>query len=132
MLKPKLDEREKPRPKHGNPNKDRFRRSKKHESRIATALGGKRLPRSGGLAWSKHDSTTAGGDVQTAIEVVEHKRTEKKSMAVQLEWLHKVAAAAKRSLKDPAVVLTFEDGLKQPEDWVLIPLDVYTRLTRTD
>lgn len=110
------------------PNKDRYRRSRKHETRVGTALGGKRLPRSGGLAWSKHDKTTAGGDVCTPIALVEHKRTEKQSLSLKLEWLQKVEAAARRLHKDPAVVITFEQKLRSPEDWILLPLAVYKRL----
>jgi hypothetical protein len=120
--------KEKPKPKWADANRDRFRRSKKHEERVAGVLGGKRLPRSGGLAWSRSDATTAGGDLKTEVALVEHKRTENQSISLKKEWLHKVAAAAKRSNKDPAIVITFEEKLQPPEDWILIPVEVYRRL----
>lgn len=112
----------KPSPKWTEPNYNKQKRSTKHEKRIATAFGGKRLPRSGGLPWSKWDKTTAGGDVSSAKLHLEHKRTEAKSLIVQLEWLEKVSAAARRCAKDPGLVITFERKLKPPEDWVLLPM----------
>jgi hypothetical protein len=129
MLKPKLDEKDRPKPKAGNANAERFRRSKAHENRIAGKLGGSRLARSGGLPWSKHDSTTAGGDIKTKGWHLEHKRTEHDSMSIKKEWLHKVSAAARQRAKDPGLVVTFENKLAAPEDWVLIPMAVYQRLT---
>ena len=133
MIKPKIltdddQPKAKPKPKWADPNKDKFRRSKKHENRLADKLGGKRLARSGGMAWSKWDSTTAGADVTTKDFHIEHKRTEKDSMSLKKEWLEKVSAASLRVSKDPAVIVTFEEANRAPKDWVMIPMDVFERM----
>lgn len=118
----KTDTPKHPRPKWTDPNYDKQRRSTKHEKRIAVAFGGKRLPRSGGLPWSKWDQTTDGGDVTSGKLHLEHKRTDAKSLAVKLEWLEKVSDAARRRSKEPGLVITFERKLRPPEDWVLLPM----------
>lgn len=110
-------------------NSDRAKRSKKHEQRIATKLGGKRYKASGAERWSKWDKKTARGDISTPTLHVEHKRTDRLSMSLKREWLDKVMAGARDQCKDPAMVLTFEDpDGKNPQDWVLIPMDVLLRL----
>jgi hypothetical protein len=65
-----------------------------------------------------------------APALLEHKRTDKKSMILERAWLDKVRAGARRLAKEPALGITFEQKLRPPEDWVLIPLDVYQRLTQ--
>ena len=124
-------------PKRGEPqwlndphgNRDRARRSMKHEDRIAGKFpGGRRYPRSGGQSWSKRDhKTTMGGDVGTPNLHIEHKRTDKASMSLKLEWLEKVVEGAKRQMKDPALVITFEQPGRPPEDWIMVPLAVALR-----
>lgn len=59
---------------------------------------------------------------------LEHKRTEKGSMAVKLDWLQKVSMAARCCSKEPGLIVTFEKGLQKPEDWILIPLATFQRL----
>ena len=109
-------------------NKDRARRSKKHEIRVAGVMGGRRIAQSGARAWSKWDKTTDQGDIRTPLFHVEHKRTVNASMSIKKEWLDKVSDGAKRSGKDPALVITFEDEVrKKNEDWILVPLDVAMR-----
>lgn len=120
----------KPQLKWLDPNHDKYKRSKKHEDRLGKRLGGKRIPRSGGLAWSRWDKTTANGDVSIPDFHLEHKRTDAKSMSLQQEWLSKVSEGARRTGKDPGVVITFERTGKAPEDWALIPLDVFERLLK--
>jgi len=119
-----------PRPKVFEANHDRFKRSVREESRVAKALGGQRLPRSGGLAWSRHDATTAGGDVKSRELLVEHKRAEPatKSISVKRDWLAKVTAGAKRANRVPALALTFEGAEGFDPDWVAIPLPFALRL----
>lgn len=119
-----------PVPKHLDANYDKYRRSKRHETRLSKQLGGKRLPRSGGLAWSKSDPTTAGGDITAPDFLFEHKRTINKSMSVPHEWLVKVSDGARRTGKDPGVILTFEKKNTAPEDWALVPLAVLERLLK--
>jgi hypothetical protein len=118
----------KPVPKYLEPNHDKYKRSKKHEDRLAKKLGGKRLPRSGGLSWSRWDSTTAQGDLSTKELHLEHKRTDAASMSVKKDWLEKVADGARRTGKDPGLMITFEKKGVPPMDWVMIPLDVLQRL----
>lgn len=129
--------RGKPRPRiyddaHGN----RFGRSKQHEHRIADELGGRRVARSGGMPWSSYDeknregkTLTNGGDIKTPELMVEHKRTDMQSMSLKREWLDGVKQGAKMALRDPAIVITFEDNLSErpPEDWIMVPLAVWKR-----
>lgn len=126
------------------PNFNRARRSKKHEIRVADKLGGKRLPVSGAKPFSKYDQRrdflfgcggadphgTACGDLSTKDFHVEHKRTECASMSIQREWLDKVEEGARKTGKNPAVVVTFEVDLQRPTDWVLIPMEVFERLRK--
>ena len=119
-----------PRLKHLDPNYDKYKRSKKHETRLGERLGGKRIPRSGGLSWSKWDSTTAGGDISVPDFHIEHKRTETKSMSVQSEWLDKVKDGARRAGKDAALAITFEKKGRSPDDWIMIPLEVFEILIK--
>jgi hypothetical protein len=124
--------KKRPKPqKFSNDNYGRYKRSQKHEDRISEALHGKRLPRSGGLSWSKWDKKkTAGGDLRNAEFLIEHKRTDNESMSIKKEWLAKVREGAASVLRDPAVIITFETAgsTKPPEDWILLPLNVFKRL----
>lgn len=114
-----------------NRNKDRLRRSLREEGRIADVMGGRRLPRSGGLPWSADDPTTAGGDVVTPTLHIEHKRVEPptKSIRITREWLAKVTAGARRTVRVPSVVITFEEAKGHDKDWALVPLSFVKRLT---
>lgn len=122
-------------------NKNKVKKSRKHENRIATELGGVRTARSGGSAWSKYDqgaggstSKTAGRDITTPDLYVEHKFTEKQSMSLKLDWLEKVHRTAASGFKDPAVVITFDTEMigksyrTCDQDWVLVPLKVFQKL----
>jgi hypothetical protein len=126
------DQPKRPRPKVFDDNYNKYRRSKRHEDRIATALHGRRIPRSGGLAWSEWDKKTAGGDIKSAEYLIEHKRTENASMSIKLDWLVKVREGAAAASKEPALAITFERGTQPPEDWVAVPLSVFQRLTKKD
>ena len=120
----------KPRPKYLDDNHDRYKRSTKHEERLGKRLGGRRLPRSGGLAWSKWDKTTACGDIAVPDFHMEHKRTERGSMSIPKEWMDKVSEGARRVAKDPGIIVTFEKKNAPPVDWVMIPLEVFERLLK--
>lgn len=112
-----------------NPNADRARKSRKQEERIATKLDGQRIPRSGGLPWSRWNKTkTSDGDVTTKDFQVEHKSTEKASISLKREWLRKIVAGARSCMKDPALVITFTEPAREPEDWVVIPMAVFQRM----
>lgn len=123
-----MSEVRKPSPKLLDATYDKVKRSKKHELRIATSVGGRRLPASGGRPWSaRWDPTTACGDVTTKKLHIEHKMTDRGSIGVKQEWLDKVSDGARRVGKDPAMVLTYEARGRSASDWLLIPLDVAKR-----
>lgn len=125
-------------------NADQASRSNKNERRLAKRLGGKRIARSGGKLWSGRlrgetaragsigiegsTALTEGGDVAVRDFHFENKRTVKKSMGIQRDWLRGVQDAAKRMGKDPGLIITFEDGRKDPEDWVAVPIAIFERL----
>jgi hypothetical protein len=119
-----------PRPKAFDPNYQRSKRSTVEEQRIADKLGGRRLPRSGGLAWSSSDKTTDGGDLTTKHLHIEHKRVEPqvKSVGIKRDWLAKVTEGAARRGKVPAMVVTYEAAEGHATDWVMLPLDLAKRL----
>lgn len=131
-------EKKKLRTKWLEPNTDRKRRSNKNEHRLAKKLsGGKRIKQSGGALWSPRERgsgtrTTEGGDVKTKDFHLENKRTDKQSMSVQREWLDDVKTAARRVMKEPGVILTFETKFQPPEDWVMVPIEVFERLRSKD
>lgn len=114
------------------------KRSDKHERRIATALGGKRIASSGAKSVGRFsqwggtkyagtaDRSTANGDVETPDLFVEHKFIEPgtKSISLTRVWLAKVSEGARRHLKTPVMVLTFERAKDHEQDWLLIPLSV--------
>lgn len=110
-------------------NKTAGRRSKKHEDRLAEVMGGLRLPRSGGLSPSKWTQRhTAGGDISTKEFLIEHKATSRQSLGLKKVWLEKVSEGAKRVMKHPALVVTFDQDQPSPQDWVLIPMSVFEKL----
>ena len=100
------------------------------ERKLAKRLGGHVQPRSGGVAWSRYDKTTACGDVTTPDLHIEHKRLEPttKSIGVKRQWLAKVTEGAKRKMKTPAMAFHFAGAQGYAEDWVMLPLDVVERL----
>lgn len=139
------DEQEpkKVRPKWMDPNYDRFKRSKKHENRLATRLGGKRLPQSGAKRLSKYtigaqtdlgktpETITMNGDLALPDFWVEHKRTDTGTMSIKKEWWLKVQAGARAADREPSLFITFEERASpssKPIDLVLIPLEVFERM----
>jgi hypothetical protein len=84
------------------------------------------------MPWSANDPTTAGGDVKTQSLLIEHKRVEPKTKSIRItrEWLSKVSAGAKRSMKIPSMVITFEQSEGHAQDWALIPLELLERLVK--
>lgn len=112
-------------------NADQYTPSKKHELRLAKLLGGRRLPNSGGARRSKWDKVRSqGGDFETDLFLIEHKRTRKDSIRLQKEWLTKVADCAAELGKLPALIITFEDGKNPPLEFVVLRLHDLRRLTR--
>lgn len=131
------------RPKWLDPNYDRYKRSKAHENRLASKLGGKRLPQSGAKRVSRHvvraqtdigvqpETVTLNGDLATHDFWIEHKRTDNASMSLKKEWWLKVCEGARNAGREPALIVTFEErgSLRaKPLDLVLIPLDVFERM----
>jgi len=88
------------------------------------------LPRSGGLPWSSSDPTSAGGDITTDDLHIEHKRVESKtkSIGIKRDWLAKVTDGAKRTMRVPAMAVTFEEPRGHAKDWVMLPMEFVERL----
>lgn len=124
------------------------KQSKKHENRLAERLGGRRYSGSGNRPAStkryrkvlrdgrsrkdiRETEATDAGDLATPTFHFEHKFTRDQSLSVKLEWLYKVEDGAKRKLKDPGLIVTFQDnGGRVIKEYVAMPLSVYERLMR--
>lgn len=106
----------------------KVRKSKGHEERLAKELGAKRLPGSGNRPLSSWSAPceTAGGDLKSDSFLYEHKGVEKatQSIGVTRARLQKVCEGAKKAMKIPAMLLTFEDAQGHDSEWVLLPLSV--------
>jgi len=112
-----------PTPKWALPSTRRFKRSQKQERRVGEALGGRALPRSGGVKAAKGpDSPTLDGDFRTPTLHGEHKRTETQEIRVESEWFVKVTAGAARCHKVPVVVLLLESVVGDDREWIFLPL----------
>jgi hypothetical protein len=116
-------------------NHDNARQAKKHETRLASRLGGFRYTASGSKQFSRYTNAAANpretdkGDIATPKFHFEHKFTRAKSLSLQLEWLVRVRDGAKIRLKDPGLIFTFQNQQGQVlEEWVSMPLDVFERL----
>jgi hypothetical protein len=126
--------KKRPQPKYLDPSHGQQKRSQSHEKRLAKKLGGSVLPGSGNRRWSRsslsamNDPTTLCGDISTQGFHIEHKGTQKESLGLKHEWLDKVREGARRSLRDPALIVTFDRPGAPPDDWILIPLSVARRL----
>lgn len=131
------------RPKWMDPNYNRFKRSKKHENRLAERLGGKRLARSGAKPLSRYsigaqtsldqkpDTITQNGDLALPDYWVEHKRTDTGTMSIKRDWWEKIRDGARQAARTPMLIVTFEkqsSPSSKPIDLVLLPLDVFERL----
>lgn len=130
-----MDDERKERPVPGwlrdHDGRSNVRRSQKHERRLSRDLGGRLVPGSGSSAWSKDGSNargSLGGDFVVEDFAIEHKLTQRASMGVRWEWLKKIEEAAKRRMKYPALIITFEtpDG-REKADYVLISYDLFRR-----
>lgn len=130
-------------------NRNRGKRSRKQEDRLAKELGGRRLPGSGAVRRSKYatvarvsnvsfrgeelsetpERVTLDGDITAAEWHFEHKSTERDSISIKVEWLDKVKHGAVYAGKTPALIVTFVSKRlgAAPSDWVLIPFDVFKR-----
>jgi hypothetical protein len=129
-------------------NHENSKVSKKHENRLADRLGGKRYSGSGNRPLvrksyrkvlkdgrSRNDlrevEATDCGDLATPKFHFEHKFTRDQSLSVKLEWLDKVEEGAKLKLKDPGLIITFQDQQGHiRKEYVAMPISVYERLMR--
>jgi hypothetical protein len=92
------------------------------EHNAANLVGGKRHSGSGASIFCKSDASSD-------IFQVECKQTEKKSMAIQLEWLEKIQLEAIGKRKKPLLHLRFDAAsVGTPKDWVCIPQWVFERM----
>lgn len=150
------DEKKSPldRLKWPEPNHDRYKKSKKHEERIAKALGGRRLPNSGAKSrskWTKvgrvsnvsfqgeelnpdrFEAVTLDGDIGQKNLHVEHKSTINESISLKKEWWLKVQDGARSTDTIPAMVITFVGRHGQPDlDVAVVPFDQLQKLGRLD
>ena len=108
-------------------NNVKVKQSKKQEFRIAKELNGRREPRSGANKWSQFDSKTAGRDIESKEAMIEHKMTNKESISLKKEWLDRINLTAMAAMKEPLLVITFQETNKNI-DYAVIPLDTYKRL----
>jgi len=124
-----------PKPKVFEQNYDRMKKSLREEERVAGKRGGRRYKKSGGAAWSRHAKKgqrtgTDAGDLSNKDMHIEHKRVEPdtKSIGIKRDWLEKVTVGAKRRLKIPGLVVSFEKPQGHDQDWLMLPLDTALRL----
>lgn len=129
-------------------NHENSKVSKKHELRLAERLGGRRYSGSGNRPVARKSyrkvlkdgrsrsdirevEETDCGDLATPKFHFEHKFTRDQSLSVKLEWLDKVESGAKMKLKDPGLIITFQDQQGHVrKEYVAMPIDVYERLMR--
>lgn len=117
-------------PRWASPNRGRFRKSQRAESAAAAVIGGRSLPRSGGIsATSRAGGPTLDGDLQSMAIHGEHKRTETPKMSVKHEWFVKVRAGAARAGRTPGVILLFETLTGPEREWLFLPLAYFQSLT---
>lgn len=96
--------------------------SKKMESRVAKALGGRRQPNSGATLFAK-------GDVIHPEFLIECKTsmTEKQSVSIKREWIDKLREEA-FAVNRPYYALAFNFGLEAGGDFYIINEDLFNRL----
>jgi hypothetical protein len=106
-----------------------------HEKRIAKRLGGKTVKNSGAGFRTGQDRIRESGvrtehaDIRTKDFKIEHKFTKHKSISLQKEWLDGIRISAGHSTKYPALGVTFDcPDVSKPDDWILIPLEVFERI----
>lgn len=93
-----------------------IKKSQKQEKRGAKSLGGRVTPASGSLDGFK-------GDVKTDTELVEFKRTDKKSLSLKAEWLEKIYMEAWMQGRQP--LLGVEIGGR---NWIMLEEYHYVEL----
>ena len=101
--------------------------STRHEKETAKKFGGRRVRGSGAVLGKP-------GDVRGAKDLQELKATDKiDETRIKLKWLQQIAFQALTQGKYPVCNMRFTT-LKPPapEDWVLIPADIYKQLRGED
>jgi Holliday junction resolvase len=107
---------------------------KAQERRVAAAVRGRRVKGSGCSPYAKGD-VVAEAQRGGAGWLIECKRTEKASLALQRAWLVKVAREALVQGKRPALAVAIAGGAPAGDvevDWVLLPLSSFTALTQRE
>lgn len=97
------------------------------EERIASAVGGRRVPASGASPFSK-------GDVSQDRFLIECKQTVAASLSVKQAWLEKITGEAEAQGKYPALSLEIQGGERRlaERDWIAVPRSVFQRLLSGD
>ncbi|MEJ6846783.1 hypothetical protein V3589_11260 [Sinorhizobium fredii] len=96
------------------------------EKRIGQALSGKLRPASGALPGAK-------GDIELSNVLMEAKSTTRASIAINLDWLLKIAAEARAEGRSPALTVSFvrPDGAPRLDGaWVMVPMHVWQEKLR--
>lgn len=115
--------------------------SSAHERETAKKFGAQRVSGSGavhGNATSRNRGRNRvqgrPGDVRGIKDLQELKATDKiDETRIQIKWLQKIAEEAITQGKYPVVNMRFTKlQIPAPEDWVLIPADVYKQLRGED
>lgn len=94
------------------------------ENRVASTIGGRRIPGSGASQYKK-------GDVEASQFLVECKTTNAASLRITRLWLNKIAREANGVQKWPALAIEIKGGDADPigeKDWICIPLRVFNKL----
>lgn len=98
---------------------------KRHEQRVAAAVGGSRQPGSGAFEGAKGDVRR---DHIGFPLLVECKRTSgQKSLRVEAAWLDKISREASGQNKYPALSIEFDEAevVAAEATWVAVPLTVF-------
>ena len=104
---------------------------REQEERAVGAAGGRRHRGSGSSDYLKGDGSTQ--DPDDPLEggfLIESKTTFKyKSRRIEAKELNKLSKEALAVCKDPAFLLTFQQGIAAttPRDWIMVPVEVFRR-----
>ncbi|KKK71828.1 hypothetical protein LCGC14_2910020 [marine sediment metagenome] len=100
---------------------------RKAEKRTLKSYGAAAVPNSG-AANAKGDGTLPG-------LLMEIKSTQRESLTLKREMLHKIAGEAAAEGVEPCLAIVFTDGGGEPRrggSWVCIPRDLFEELTDDD
>lgn len=106
---------------------ERRRTGLRAETKAAKRLGGRTVPGSGSVDGLK-------GDITLEHFLVESKSTQKKSISIKYEYLHKIDMEGLGVNKYPALIIQFTDAngdVKRNGSWVMVPEHIFKELNET-